>query len=232
MILDLKSPDIAHDLALNYCNQGKFQEAVLMLERVREKDMRILSLLVECYDILRLNEKKLKTLQRIAVAFPLKNNLNNLIKESKKQKKTSLAFRFSRIGSIRFPYDPDFKKELIDILIKSEKYTIARRLVKLYRNFIGEEKTLFYKGLIYQETGRKIKTLFIFRKMTQKYPFNILYRYFLSTAYQALHFYRKSENELIFVKDFLKNIPKLMQFRNEEQDTLTAVLQQMWDEVK
>lgn len=232
MILSIQDPEIRLEIAIDYLNKGKIEEATFILEEIKNPPLSILLFLLECYDIQNIISRKIETLIKIIEKSPEKKYFLALIKELKNVHRFVLAFSYAIKASKKYPYDPDFKKEIIEILLKKEKYHWAFYYFKKNQYYFEMEKRLFYQAKIYLETGRKWRAFFLLKKMTKQYPFNIFYRYLLSTLYQSFGFIRKSETEIAYIKDFLKNIPKLMQTKNHHMDPMSLILQQILDEVK
>lgn len=229
-ILKLNDSNTLYDHAQLLFKKGRIKDAAILIEKISEKSLKHYLTLLECYEILKYQEGKIYILSKIIELKPQKIYYSALIKELKKIKKYAKAFHFCLKAQKNFPKDPDFKKEILEILIKKQKYRFALQFLKQQKPYFCQEKNLFYKGYLLRETGKTIKAYFIFKKMVKKYPFNLLYRYLLSTIYQSLKLTTKSEEQLIFIRDFLKQIPKLIRL-NDQSDPFTFLMQNLSEEI-
>lgn len=228
-ILSLKDPQILFNFALNRLKDERPAESVALLEKIEDKSIPMLKILQEAYRRLKDPQGLIKTLEKIALKSSQKADYWKLIETLLKYKKKARAFHFLLKGSRLFEYDPDFKKQMVEILVKAQKYRFAILFLKKNQNFICREKFYFYKGYIYREMGKRIRSLIIFRKMVKQYPFNILYRYMLSTVYQSFKRTGKSEEHLSFIRDFMKQMPKMIHMNN--QNSFPLLMQQMMEEI-
>lgn len=230
-IISFYDSDLRYEYALSLIKAGKIKEAAMILEEIKDKNLKILLSLLECYEILKTTYYKLKTLEAILLIKPEKAYFSAMIDELKKIKKHGKAFSYAHRGKLKFPHDPDFKKEMIEILIYKEKYQYAQKFLKNHRNCFSQEKYLFYSGFLYRENGKKFRSLLIFKKMAKKYPFNVLYRYLLASAYQSLKRRNKSEEQMSFIRDFLKQIPTIASQRTADSD-FALLMQNMIEEMR
>jgi tetratricopeptide (TPR) repeat protein len=230
-IVDLNDSHILFEAGLQYLEKGKILEGMRILERIPEKNLQTLLVLLEYYERFQRMSDVVRILKQVIGLKPQKNYYSRLITLLKKNKRWKEAFHYLVRGSRFFPYDPDFKKQIIDFLIRKNKYRFASRYLKKNRNSICTERVLFYQGLLHREMGKKIRAWRVFRKLVKRYPFNMLYRYLLATVYQSFHLKRKSEEQISYVRNFVQQIPKFTRI-NEKTDPMVLMMQQMWEQVR
>lgn len=230
-IINFYEPTLRYPYALGLIKQGQVKEAALVLEEIKDKDLKILLALLDCYEILKAPFFKCKNLERIIALKPEKIYFKALIHEYKKMKISSKALKYSNLGMEQYPHDPDFKKEILEILLQNEKYQAALKFLKKNKHALCLEKYLFYTGYLNRENGHRIKALLSFRRMVKKYPYNVLYRYMLSSVYQSLGLHKKSAEQMSFIRDFLKQMPTLS-LSNQSDSDFAYIMQNMMAAMK
>ncbi|PKL14728.1 MAG: hypothetical protein CVV50_02295, partial [Spirochaetae bacterium HGW-Spirochaetae-6] len=126
---------------------------------------------------------------------------------------------------VLFPQDPDFKKQTLELMVEQKNFMDAKAFLNRHQDSLSYEKRLYFKALIHQQTGANVRAWFFFKKLSKNYPFNILYRYLLATSYENLNLKRKCQKEFRFIEDFIKQVPRIIQFQNDS--AFSNILQQM-----
>jgi len=230
-LLQLTDIDFINHLARQKLQKGQAEEAVVILNRIQEKNLEALLILVDCYRVLKTPFSLIQTLERVLALKPSKIIYYQLVLELKKVKKYAKAFKYAKKGEENYPQDPDFKKLIFEILFEKKKIKAALNYLKKNRFSFSYEKYLFYQSQIYQETGKKIKKLWVLKKLVQFHPFNILYRYLLSRAWEDLGFKKMAYKHHYFMRDFINIIPKITSHAVSYSDSyFENLVQQLWEE--
>ncbi len=216
-LIDINDSNNLYDLALSYIKKGDFKKGILTLEKVKNKNLKILLALLECYEILKIADLKIDTLQQILNLNFNKTYINSLNNEYKLQNLYIKSLSLIKKAIDKYSKDPDFKLEYFSLLMKTKKIALAYQFLKQNKYFFTSENYKLQLALIYREKGKKFRSFWIIKKLTKKHPFNILYRYLLSTLYQNLKMKKKSEKELAYIKKFMDQMPKLLQIPKQNE---------------
>lgn len=232
-ILNLKDSEILNSLARQKLKEGRAEEAVILLNRLKEKDRASLLILLECYQGLNLPFSGIQTLEKLIALKPSKFLYQALTLELKKVKKHAKALHFARQGEKNYGQDPDFKKEVLDILLEGKKFRAALQYLKKNRFFLSREKFLLSQSRIYRDTGKNLKSLWVSIRLVREHPFNILYRYLLSSAFEGLGFKKLARRHQNFIRDFVTQIPKIATGPVSASGTdFERVVNQLWEECR
>lgn len=230
-LLQLTDIDVINHLARQKLQKGQAEEAVVILNRIKEKNLEALLILVDCYRVLKTPFSLIQTLERVLVLKPSKTVYYQLILELKKVKKYAKAFKYAKQGEKKFSKDPDFKKLIFEILFEKKKIKAALRYLKKNRFSFSYEKFLLYQSQIHQEAGKKVRNLWVLKKLVKFHPFNILYRYLLSRAWEDLGFKKMAYKHHYFMRDFINIIPKITNHAVSYSDSyFENLVQQLWEE--
>jgi tetratricopeptide (TPR) repeat protein len=232
-IISINDSSTRVEIARKYKLKQDYAKAIFILEQLPQKDLEVLFLLLDCYDSLHDDLSKLLVLRQIELQKVSPSLYHDLIDRCKKQKKFALAFHYALKASRKYKDDPDFKQEVMEILLKKRVYALALSYLKKHCHYFEEEKYLFYLAFIAKEMGRKWRALYYFKKIIAIFPFNTLYRYLIASIYESLGFIKKSKKQYHFIKDFYAQVPKMMNSSSHApKDPFYSIYAQLLDEIK
>lgn len=214
-IIHFKDATVRLELAYRLIDQKRYLDAAILMEKITQKNLAVLMALQECYTILGRKSEKINILEQIALHAPTKLVISELITLLEKNSQKARALHWAQQGVFFFPQDPDFKKQVLELLIEQRDFIAAKAFLKSHYDALSYEKRLYFKALLSQQTGAHIKAWYFFKKLSRNFPFNILYRYLLATSYENLNLKRKSQREFRFIEDFIKQVPRIIQFQSE-----------------
>ncbi|HOJ49816.1 MAG TPA: hypothetical protein PKW55_03305 [Spirochaetota bacterium] len=231
-IIKLNKNDILINIVRRNIESKDYKTAISILEKIDDKKYHILKLLLELYLIEEYSYNKVVKVLKNMFLFKDLNSFEAtlIIKKIKESKRNGVLFFFIRRSISVFSTDPFFKIELVKLLINNSKYKLSYNLLKDFKRFLSPENYMFYRAYILREKNKRLRSMFYFYKLVKNYPFNIVYRYFFSCLLEELNLVKTSKKHINFIKDFIKFIPKIINYDPDDIGFKKFIFKTIWDD--